>query len=354
MFSFKRLTLWAIVLSGEAENCTANNSVHLNRKIWTSQGRLYARLARTKGWEKAKHINRYKQLAMKELIDIWNFNVIATKGGLLISIGDILLTVLMVLAGYVLSRFAEFVLARRLAKTDLRPDSVQILKRIIFYAILVMVILTIMSLLGIPITAFAFATGAIAIGVGFGAQNIINNFISGWILMAERPIRVNDFIEVEGFMGTVKRVGTRSTLVHRLDGVHVLVPNSKLLENTVVNWTLIDGLIRNSVRVGVAYGSNIDQVRSALEQAISTCADVLTTPEAEYVFEDFGDNALIFDIYFWSDMTKTKPLRLVRSDVRMAIARALDKEGIVVAFPQRDVHLYTEKPIEVQVRKQEE
>lgn len=291
---------------------------------------------------------------MQELIEYWNFNVVTTQNGVNISVGDILLTLLLILLGYVLSRFAEFVLARRLAKTDLRPDSVQILKRVIFYAILVMVILTIMSILGIPITAFAFATGAIAIGVGFGAQNIINNFISGWILMAERPIRVNDFIEVESFIGTVKRVGTRSTLIHRLDGVHVLVPNSKLLENTVVNWTLIDGLIRTSVRVGVAYGSKVDEVRATLEQAVADCDEALANPAPEFVFEDFGDNALVFDVYFWSDITKSKSLRLVRSDVRMAIARALEKAGIVVAFPQRDVHLSTEQPLRVQVQQSED
>ncbi len=286
---------------------------------------------------------------MQKFNQIWDFNVISTASGVSISVGDIVLVLLLMLIGYLLSRLAEVILARRLEKTDLKPDSVQVIKRIIFYVILLMIALTIMSLLGIPITAFAFATGAIAIGVGFGAQNIINNFISGWILMAERPIRVNDFIEVEGFMGTVKRVGTRSTLVHRPDGVHVLVPNSKLLENTVVNWTLIDGLIRNSVRVGVAYDSHIPDVVNALEEAINGCEGPLSKPKPEIVFEDFGDSALIFDVYFWSDMTKSKPLRIIRSEVRMAIARELDKRNIIVAFPQRDLHLFSDKPIKIKV-----
>lgn len=290
---------------------------------------------------------------MESLGHIWNYNLIATQGGVIISIGDIILVLGLLFAGYCVSRLIEALLARRLEKTKLKADSIQMIRRVTFYLILVMVAMTILGLLGIPITAFAFATGAIAIGIGFGAQNIINNFISGWILMAERPIRVDDYVEVEGWIGTVKRVGTRSTLVHRIDGVHVLVPNSKLLENTVVNWTLMDGLIRCTVRVGVAYGSNIETTVSALRKAVNSCTDVLQEPASEFVFEDFGDNALIFDVLFWCDMTKTKPLRMVRSDVRFAIARELEAAGIVVAFPQRDLHLHTEKPIQIQVEPRE-
>lgn len=286
---------------------------------------------------------------MSELTAIWNLSIISTKGGVVVSVGDIVLTLGLLLLGYFLSRMAEVLLARRLERTRLKADSIQMIRRIIFYAILIMVALTILGILGIPITAFAFATGAIAIGIGFGAQNIINNFISGWILMAERPIRVDDFIEVEGSIGTVKRVGTRSTLVHRVDGVHVLLPNSKLLENTVINWTLIDGLIRNTVRVGVAYGSDIKQTVSALKRALASCEDVLEVPAREYVFEDFGDNALIFDAYFWCDMNQIKSPRLVRSAVRMAIAEELAKEDIIVAFPQRDIHLHTGEAIQVKL-----
>jgi small-conductance mechanosensitive channel len=257
-------------------------------------------------------------------------------------------------AGYILSRAIEFFLARRLAKTSLRADLVIVIKRISFYSIFLMVGLTIMGVLGIPTTAFAFATGAIAIGIGFGAQNIINNFISGWILIAERPIRVDDIIEIDGFFGVVKNVGTRSTLVQRSDGVHILVPNSKLLENTVINWTLINGLIRSQVRVGVAYGSDPDQVLAILAKCVVDRSEVLAEPKPEFVFEDFGDNALVFDTYFWCDVHGEKTLRAVRSDIRLSIPRAFEQTGIVIAFPQRDIHLYTSKPLDVQVLKPSE
>ena len=288
-------------------------------------------------------------LSVEKLNDIWNLKLISTESGVLVTIGDVILVIGLIWGAYLLSRLVEYLLARRLNKTALRPDSVAIIRRISFYSILILVVLTIMSLFGIPTTAFAFATGAIAIGVGFGAQNIINNFISGWILIAERPIRVEDFIEIDGFYGTVKQIGTRSTLVHRSDGVHVLVPNSKLLENTVINWTLKDGLIRSVVRVGVAYGSDPLQVSEIFERCVTAQKEVLTEPKPEFIFEDFGESALIFDAYFWCDVRGEKTLRRVRSEIRMSISTAFNDAGIVIAFPQRDIHLHSEKPIVVKV-----
>jgi small-conductance mechanosensitive channel len=254
-----------------------------------------------------------------------------------------MLVLVSMLGGYLLSRLTEFFLARRLANSKIQPDVIHIIKRVSFYLILVLVALTILSVLGIPITAFAFATGAIAIGVGFGAQNIINNFISGWILIAERPIRINDFIEIDGNMGTVSEVGARSTLIHRTDGVHMLVPNSTLLETTVINWTLLDRNIRTSLRIGVAYGSNPMQVVELMKEAVSGVAEVLDTPPPEYVFEDFGDSALIFDVYFWSHVMGAKTLRSIRSDIRFRISEIFAANDVVIAFPQMDIHLHTQE-----------
>ncbi|MDH3434136.1 MAG: mechanosensitive ion channel, partial [Gammaproteobacteria bacterium] len=172
--------------------------------------------------------------------EIWGYTLITAAGGQSITVGQLASVLLLLVLGYLGSRFVGYLIGRRLATTKLRPDVVHIVKRIAFFAILVLVVITALGLLGIPLTAFAFATGAIAIGVGFGAQNIINNFISGWILMAERPIRIDDFIEIDNAQGIVERIGNRSTRVRRTDGVHLLVPNSQLLERTVVNWTLVD------------------------------------------------------------------------------------------------------------------
>ncbi len=289
---------------------------------------------------------------MNELKHIWDTNLVATQGGIVVSIGDVILVLSLLLFGYILSRSIEYLLAKKLRDTDLNADAISVIKRVSFYLIFILVGLTILSLLGIPITAFAFATGAIAIGVGFGAQNIINNFISGWILIAERPIRTDDFVEIEGVMGVVKTVGTRSTLIHRTDGVHMLVPNSKLLENTLVNWTLVDDLIRSSIRVGVAYGSDTYMTMELLSKCVDEHTDVLKEPKQEIIFDDFGDNALIFEIFFWCRIGREKTLRMIRSDIRFAIHNAFAENGIILAFPQRDLHLHTKKPIEITLNRE--
>jgi small-conductance mechanosensitive channel len=209
--------------------------------------------------------------------------------------------------------------------------------------------MTAMSLLRIPLTAFAFISGAVAIGVGFGAQNIVNNFISSWILMSERPVRIDDFVEIDNSAGVVEMIGNRSTRIRRVDGVHMLVPNSQMLERIVVNWTLIDKRIRSMVRVGVAYGSPVRRVAELIRQAVVENPNVLTDREPVVVFEDFGDNALIFDVYFWAELSCQREQRQIRSEVRFRIDELFRDNDIVIAFPQRDVRLGNLAPLEVRV-----
>ena len=284
-----------------------------------------------------------------DLKTFWNFILTTAPNGQSLTVGQVLSVVALLLVGYYGSRLVGFFLGRRLAKTDLRPDVVHILKRIAFFTILILVFITALGLLGIPLTAFAFATGALAIGIGFGAQNIINNFISGWILMAERPIRINDFIEIDSFHGVVENIGTRSTRIRRTDGVHLLVPNSALLERTVVNWTLVDREVRTTIRVGVEYGSPVRKVADLILQAVTEQAEVKTEPHPSVVFEDFGDNSLVFDTYFWCDVGGEKFLREIRSAIRFRICDMFEANDIIVAFPQRDVHLDTKNALEIRV-----
>jgi small-conductance mechanosensitive channel len=286
---------------------------------------------------------------LKHIEQILNIAPIDWPGDADLTIGRILVVVLTVVGGYYLSRLSGYLLGRRLGETKLGADAVHTVKRVVFFAILVLVIVTALSLLGIPLTAFAFATGAIAIGIGFGAQNIINNFISGWILMAERPIRIHDFIEIEGTNGTVEEIGVRSTRIRRVDGVHLLVPNSLLLEHMVVNWTLIDNNIRTTVRVGVAYGSPVRKVADLIRQAVDENPEAMKSPKPIVVFEDFGDNALVFDTYFWCQVAGERELRSIRSEIRFRVAELFAANDIVVAFPQRDVHFDANRPLEVRV-----
>lgn len=255
------------------------------------------------------------------------------------TVGRLALIVLLLLVAFWLFRKSNNFLATRLKQSELPADMILLLQRIYVIIALIVLAMLVLDLLQVPLSAFAFVSGAIAIGVGFGAQNIINNFISGWILMWERPIRIGDFLEIGDAKGVVETINTRSTRIRRTDGVHMLVPNSQLLENMVVNWTLIDNRTRSIVRVGVAYGSPIRKVEELVLRATDDHPDTLDDPKPVVVFEDFGDNALIFDSYFWIDAVGERDLRKVRSEVRFAISDLFDEAGIVIAFPQRDVHL---------------
>ena len=280
---------------------------------------------------------------------LWDTLLFTAPGGQAITIGQLALVIALLVFGYLGSRFVGYLLGKRLAHTTMRPDVVHVFKRIAFFTIFILVVLTALGLLGIPLTTFHFATGALAIGIGFGAQNIINNFISGWILMAERPIRIDDFIELDSATGVVEQVGNRSTRIRRSDGVHMLVPNSQLLERTVINWTLVDREIRSTVRVGVAYGSPVQKVAELIQKAVAEQPETKAQPAPSVVFEDFGDNALIFDAYFWCDVGGEKALREIRSAIRFRISQLFDDHGIVIAFPQRDVHLDATKPLEIRM-----
>ena len=255
-----------------------------------------------------------------------------------ITVGQVILVPVVALFGYALIGWLVSVSVSAMQRREVNPDLIQVVRRAVYILGVVILVITMLDLLNIPLTAFAFVSGAIAIGFGFGAQNIINNFISGWILIWERPIRINDFIELEDTAGTVEQINTRSTRIRRVDGVHLLVPNSRLLEETVVNWTLVDKLLRCVVRVGVAYGSDVLKVREILQEVVHH-PSVLEDPAAQVIFEDFGDNALIFDTYFWVHSGAEKSAREIRSEVRFEIYRRFHEAGIVIAFPQRDVHL---------------
>nr|WP_136252504.1 mechanosensitive ion channel domain-containing protein [Ningiella ruwaisensis] len=266
--------------------------------------------------------------------------VLFTYGDYEVTLGEILIVPTYLIVSILLIRWIGRFIGRRLTAQKVEPDVVHLVKRIFYIIALIAVFITTLDLINVPLTAFAFVSGAIAIGVGFGAQNIINNFISGWILMWERPIRINDFLEIDNVArGKVEAINTRSTRIRRVDGVHMLIPNSKLLENTVVNWTLVDNLIRTSVRVGVAYGSPARKVSELIEQATKENPDIMSDPAPLVIFDDFGDNALMFEVYFWVNATVERDLRVIRSNVRFAIDKLFAQNSIVIAFPQRDVHL---------------
>ncbi|MDO8860845.1 mechanosensitive ion channel [Haliea sp. E1-2-M8] len=260
-------------------------------------------------------------------------------GDISISLVQIFTVLAFVVIGVMLVLWSGGFLRSRMSKRGVDVNVVQLVSRAWLILGMVIVAISTLDLLSVPLAAFAFVSGAVAIGFGFGAQNIINNFISGWILMWERPIKIGDFLELGEARGTVESINTRSTRIRRVDGVHLLIPNSQLLETTVTNWTLEDDLVRTSIRVGVAYGSDVRLTESLLYQAANEHPDVLEEPVKLVLFDNFGDSALEFELNVWIHSTAERGLRMIRSDLRFRIDELFREQGIVIAFPQRDVHL---------------
>ncbi len=257
--------------------------------------------------------------------------------------------VLLVLGVFVSRRLSRLMGKRILPHTGMNQGAAAAVQTISFYALVVCCGFISLELVHIPLTVFTFLGGAIAIGVGFGSQNILNNFFSGLILLAEQPVRVGDLVDIDGLSGIVEKIGTRSTRVRTGSNVEIIIPNSKFLENNVTNWTLTDTRMRLSVRVGVAYGSSPTEVQQILQRAVTGCDAILPSPAPFVLFSDFGDNALMFEVHFWTDVRSMTQARVLESNVRLAIDRFLTENRIVVAFPQRDIHLDTARPLEVRM-----
>jgi len=273
--------------------------------------------------------------SISKLMDL----VIIRLGEATVTVGQLLSASVIIAVVLVLSAWMIRKLSVKLSSSGRDANQVQLIRRVLWIAVILILFFSALGMLNVPLGALAFVSGAIAIGVGFGAQNILNNFISGWILMGERPIRIGDLLEINGTLGQVEAINTRSTRIKRLDGVRIVVPNSHLLENMVVNWNLGDDDVRTMVSVGVAYGSPAKKVAELVEQAVLEQADVLPEPKPQVLFQDFADSALLFEAFFWSRLRPGRDLRRLRSDIRFRIDDLFRENGITIAFPQRDVHL---------------
>jgi small-conductance mechanosensitive channel len=210
-------------------------------------------------------------------------------------------------------------------------------------------ILISLNAFGFNATSLTVVLGALGIGLGFGLQTIFNNFISGIILLFERPFQVGDDIEVNGTWAQVRKINVRSTLVQTYDNASLIIPNSDLLSSQVTNWSFKDKRLRRNVSVGVAYGSDVELVRSTLMEVAEKTPRILRLPRPDVVFMDFGDSALIFKLRFW---TRVEYFLAVETDVRFKIDRLFRERNIEIAFPQQDIHIRSglkdEKPVSPQ------
>ena len=290
---------------------------------------------------------------LDRLSSLWEYKVLVIDSNP-VTVGKLVIAIVIIIAGIITVRIINRTVGDRLfGKLRFRESTSQTIRKILNYTAYILIFLFALRLINVPLAAFAFLGGAIAIGFGFGAQNLINNFISGFIIMAEQPIGIGNLIELDGVLGMVEEIGARCTRVRTGENIHILVPNSAFLEKNIINWTLSDHEIRTKITVGVVYGSPVRKVEELLVKAAKRNNRILQNKEPFVIFTDFGDNALIFEVHFWINIRRVIERKMIESSVRFSIDELFREAGIIIAFPQRDVHLDTTGPLELRLLKQE-
>ena len=245
-----------------------------------------------------------------------------------------LLLLLVYLSGKLRSLMAD----RLLLRTRLDLGARQAAATITHYVVLLLGFLIILQTAGVNLTTLNVLAGAVGIGVGFGLQNIVSNFISGLIIMFERPIKIGDRIVVDDVEGDVVEIGARSTVVLTNDNINIIIPNSKFITENVINWKYNDGKVRFKIPVGVAYGSDLRKVEKILLEVAAAEGDVLEDPPPVVRFLEFGDSSLNLELRAWSSDAVTRRGKLV-SALNFAIYEKFREHGIEIPFPQRDLHI---------------
>jgi small-conductance mechanosensitive channel len=267
----------------------------------------------------------------------------ATIGTVEISLGDILGFGLAIWIGLMLSRLLRFVLTVDVFPRVTLPRGVAAtISMLINYTVLGIAFVLAVAAAGIQLDRFALIVGALSVGIGFGLQNIVNNFVSGLILAFERPVQSGDTVQFSSMFGKVTRIGVRSSTVRTFDGAEVIVPNANLISNEVTNWTLSDLRRRMEILVGVAYGSNPHQVMELLLNVAKANEHLLETPAPNVLFLGFGDSSLDFSLRAWTD--EFDNFLTIKSDLTLAVHDALYAARIEIPFPQRDLHLRSVDP----------
>jgi small-conductance mechanosensitive channel len=223
-----------------------------------------------------------------------------------------------------------------LPKTALDRNSQHAIKSVVRLLFIVTGVLVGVQLLGVDMGVLAVFSGTLGIGIGFGLQDIVKNVFSGIMILFERPIKIGDVVEVSSTLGFVKSIRTRSTIVNTFDNVSIVVPNSEFLGQRVVNWSHSDPVVRLEINVGVDYDSDVSVVKQTLLDIARENSKVVPQPEPFVIFSEFGDSALLFKLYLWTDV---KDRMTVKSDINFSIYAKFREKGIQIPFPQHDLHL---------------
>jgi small-conductance mechanosensitive channel len=256
-------------------------------------------------------------------------------------VGDVLAFFLTVWVAYLLSAFIRFVLQEDVyPRARIAPGLSYAISSLLHYVTLALGVVVGMGLMGVDLSRLTVLAGAFGVGIGFGLQSVINNFVCGLILLFERPIHVGDMIEIGDLLGEVRRIGIRASTVRTRQGADIIVPNAQLVTDKVTNWTLSDKLRRIQLPVGVNYGASPKKVIEMLEAVARATPRVLQNPEPRAIFMSYGDSSINFELRAWTD--ESINWRQVLSNLAVAVYDAVLEAGMAFPFPQREVRVLHE------------
>jgi small-conductance mechanosensitive channel len=272
---------------------------------------------------------------MDQVLDYRLFHIGETS----VTVSSLAVSLLLLLGAYVLARLSRNIVANRLlARTNLSLGLRYAIGRFVGYFVLFLGGAAALQTLGVRATTLAAFGAAVGVGVGFGLQDIVKNFVAGLVILIERPIQVGDRLEVGEISGDVAEIRARATVIRTNDDVHLIVPNSRFITETVVNRSFASPRVRCRVSVGVSYAASPHQVEEALLEAARRCEEVLTEPPPVVRFRRFGDSSLDFDLLCWTDTMLHRPGAL-ESRLNFLVHEVLTERNIEIPFPQRDVHI---------------
>ena len=294
--------------------------------------------------------------------DVWNYELFAiddtfetAEGRKLavsrsVTVGKTFGAALIVFIGYWISGFVVRRIERKaVAPGRATPQGAALVRKWILFIVAAVLGLVALVSASIPLTAFAFLGGALAIAAGFGLQTLLKNLVSGVMLLIERPLRLGDLVEVDGIRGRVTEIGIRASTIRSADGIESMIPNSRFLEGNMTNWTYSSPQARQTIAIGVAYGSPLRKVSELLVGVLERHGLVLKSPAPQVYLEEYADNSVNFSLTYWVEMTESGDTRRVKSDLLLMIDAAFSEAGIEIPFPQRDVHLSTTGPMPVEI-----
>lgn len=271
--------------------------------------------------------------------DAWLNEKLFRIGQTEITLYGIACTILLFLGIVIGEKIFRLVIVRRLLETTQLDKPVRYsVERILGYLFLLLGGYIALQTIGLDLSSLTVIAGAVGVGIGFGLQNIISNFISGIIILIERPISIGDRVEVVGVAGQIGKISLRSTIVITNDNISIIVPNSQFISETVINWSHGDPKARFRIPIGVAYGTDTDKLTEVLLAVAKEDPNVLDDPKPKVFFDSYGDSSLNFELGVWTQTMGLSP-RSLRSGINFAVYKALAEAGIEIPFPQRDLHV---------------